>query len=158
MKQSSHILFRERLWPSPLIFLALTLLLPAVSLVVMPINSRFAIPIAIVVFGATVTALLLLSPVVQVTDKFIQASAAQLPHAFVGEVRVLSEQEFAQKISTQADARAFLVIRGDVRKGVMIENTDTNDPAPYWIIASRKPKSLAASIQTASSEIRKHSD
>ena len=47
---------------------------------------------------------------------------------------------------TGLDARAFLVIRGWVQPVVRVPITDPDDPAPYWLLSSRRPKELAAVI------------
>jgi hypothetical protein len=47
------------------------------------------------------------------------------------------------------DARAWLVIRAWVDPVVRIELGDPEDPAPYWLVSSRKPQKLVAALQAA---------
>jgi hypothetical protein len=44
------------------------------------------------------------------------------------------------------DARAFLKIRPWVKPVVRIELDDDNDPTPYWLVSTRRPKELAAAL------------
>jgi hypothetical protein len=43
-----------------------------------------------------------------------------------------------------ADPAAFNATRFWVSTGVKVELKDKNDPTPYWLIATRKPKKLEA--------------
>jgi hypothetical protein len=47
------------------------------------------------------------------------------------------------------DARAWLVIRAWVDPVVRIELGDPEDPAPYWLVSSRKPQELVAALRAA---------
>ena len=47
---------------------------------------------------------------------------------------------------TGLDARAYLVIRGWVHSVVRVPITDPADPAPYWLLSTRRPTELAAAI------------
>ena len=48
-----------------------------------------------------------------------------------------------------ADARAYLLLRPYLKRGVRIDLTDPSDPAPYWLISSRRPDGLAAALAKA---------
>lgn len=127
----------------------LLLLLPAVTLTVTPIASAIALPIAIAVYVIISGALLLMSPTISLSDGVLSAGSAQVPVAALGEVTVLGESALRRTIGADADARAFLLVRGNLHRGVRVEISDQNDPTPYWVLTSRRPQSLAAAINAA---------
>jgi hypothetical protein len=43
----------------------------------------------------------------------------------------------------EADARAYLLLRPYLKRAVRIEITDPADPAPYWLLSTRRPDQLA---------------
>ncbi|MCB1279909.1 MAG: DUF3093 domain-containing protein, partial [Salinibacterium sp.] len=51
------------------------------------------------------------------------------------------------------DARAWLLIRGWVGPVVKVENTDPDDPTPYWLVSSRKPEELASALSRRASQV-----
>ena len=46
----------------------------------------------------------------------------------------------------EADVRAFLLLRPYLKRAVKVETTDPADPAPYWLLSSRRPDDLAAAV------------
>jgi hypothetical protein len=48
-----------------------------------------------------------------------------------------------------ADARAFLLLRPYLKRSVRIEVTDPEDPAPYWLVSTRRPEELAGALVAA---------
>jgi len=49
----------------------------------------------------------------------------------------------------RADARAYVCQRGWVPCGVAVEIADQDDPAPYWLLSSRRPQRLAQAVRAA---------
>ena len=58
----------------------------------------------------------------------------------------IGEEEFLKLRGQNADPAAFNATRFWVSTGVKVELKDKNDPTPYWLIATRKPKKLAAAL------------
>ncbi len=50
----------------------------------------------------------------------------------------------------EADARAYLLLRPYLKRAVRVEITDPADPAPYWLVSSRRPEELARAVQALS--------
>ena len=50
------------------------------------------------------------------------------------------------KLGTDADARAYLVTRPYIDRGVLVPIADDSDPTPYWLVSSRRPDALAAAL------------
>ena len=61
-------------------------------------------------------------------------------------VTSLPKEEFLKLRGQNADPAAFNATRFWVSTGVKVELKDKNDPTPYWLIASRKPKQLAVAL------------
>ena len=45
-----------------------------------------------------------------------------------------------------ADARAYLLLRPYVKRSVQVPVQDPADPAPYWLVSTRRPDRLAAAL------------
>jgi len=142
-------LYRERLWPSAWVFLSTALVIPASLLVFLPISVPAGVVTAIVLYGGCVTVLIVTSPVVAVSDTHLTAGRARLPITLAGEPEVFMGSEATLERGQRLDARAWLVIRGWVSPVVKVPVTDPADPAPYWLLSSRRPQRVAAAIAEA---------
>lgn len=142
-------IYRERLWASAWVFLAMALVIPASLLVFWPINPTVGVIAAIVLYAGCAGILVLASPVIQVTDDQFIAGRARLPLQFAGETTGYREPEATLQRGRNLDARAWLLIRGWVGPVVRIEVTDPQDPTPYWIISTRTPEKLVKALGTA---------
>src|SRR4029453_17151945 len=138
--------YREKLWPTPWIYIATLLLVPASILVLAPVSLPAGIVTGIVLYLAAVGALTLTSPVIEVRDRRLRAGRAEIPVDLTGEAVAAFDADARVERGTGLDARAFLVIRGWVDPVVRVPITDPADPAPYWLLSSRRPKELAAAI------------
>lgn len=130
-------------------FLALMLLLPAVSLVFTPINASIAIPVGVAVYLIAAITLFLLSPSIRIRGTRLIAGHAEIPVSQLGEIELLGAEGLRAAIGPGLDARSFLLVRGWIHRGVRIVNIDPADPAPYWILTTRHPQKLADSIRAA---------
>ena len=141
--------YRERLWPAPWLFISTALVIPASLLVFLPINTTVGIVVAIVLYLGCAGLLLLGSPVVEVTDSHFAAGKARLPLSLVGAVEGFTADAARLERGQRLDARAYLLIRGWVDPVVKVGVTDDADPAPYWLVSTRNPSSLAEALETA---------
>lgn len=141
--------YRERLWPSTGLFLAISLLAPAGLLVFLPIGTAVGIVGAVVLLAIGVSFLLLTTPTIEVTDAGLRAGRAWLPIAVVGRAEAITGDDAVAARGTRLDARAWLLLRGWVPDVVRVENTDVADPAPYWVLSSRRPAELVAALDAA---------
>ncbi len=86
---------------------------------------------------------------VSVAEGMLRAGRARIPVTALGEVQTLDTESARLLAGRHADARAYLLIRPYVRRAVRVEVTDPADPAPYWLVATRRPDRLAAAIVAA---------
>lgn len=139
-------IYRERLWASLGIFVAVALVIPASLLVFLPINVEAGLIIGVVLFLVIAGLLLSSTAVIEVSESELKAGKALLPREFVGNVTSFREPEATVQRGTKLDARAWLLIRGWIHPVVKIEITDPSDPTPYWLISTRRPEELARAL------------
>jgi hypothetical protein len=144
----SELHYRERLWPSPWVFVATGLVIPASLLVFLPISQLAGIICAIVLYGAIVATLLLTTPTVVVTETQFSAGRASLPRTVVSAAIAYEGSDATAERGTRLDARAWLLLRGWIPGIVRIELDDPDDPTPYWLVSSRQPRRLAAALES----------
>ena len=138
--------YREKLWPTPWVFIVIALVVPASILVFAPISLPAGIITGIVLYAGCVVLLTIASPVVHVANGVLTAGPAQIPIDLLGDAEAHEGAEATRQRGTALDARAWLLIRGWVQPVVRIPVNDPNDRAPYWLVSSRHPHKLAAAI------------
>ncbi|MCU1470839.1 MAG: hypothetical protein JWQ39_1988 [Glaciihabitans sp.] len=143
------LIYRERLFPGPWIFLMCALVIPASLLVFLPINFELGVICAAVLYIAIVVLLIIGSPQVEVTEHSLVAGRATLPLANVGEATGFVGKEATAERGPRLDARAWLVIRGWISPVVKVVVNDATDPAPYWLVSTRNPSELVAALSKA---------
>ncbi|MGB3910439.1 MAG: DUF3093 domain-containing protein [Pseudolysinimonas sp.] len=138
--------FRERLWPTWWVFLSTALVIPASLLVFLPISPAAGVVVAIALYAAIVVALLVTTPVIEVTDGMLRVGRARIERTFVGTVSAHTGADAVAERGTRLDARAWLALRGWISGVVRIEIADDADPTPYWLVSTRRPAELAAAL------------
>ncbi|GGI47192.1 hypothetical protein BCL57_001892 [Agromyces flavus] len=138
--------YRERLWPTPWIYLTSLLLIPASILVLAPVSVPAGIVTGVLMYAAVAGSLSFTAPVIEVADRMFRAGRAEIPLEYTGIAIPALDEAARTERGTGLDARAFLVIRGWIRDVVRVPITDAADPAPYWLVSSRHPNELAAAI------------
>jgi hypothetical protein len=83
---------------------------------------------------------------IEVSAGRLRAGKARIGLEHVGEVTPLDAEAMRRLAGQDADARAYLLLRPYLKRGVRVEITDPADPAPYWLISSRRPDRLAAAL------------
>lgn len=86
---------------------------------------------------------------VEVSDAGVRVRDAVLEWSYLGSVRVLDAVETRRRLGPDANAAAFVVQRPWIGEAVEIEVNDPADPHPYWLVSSRTPAGLAASVERA---------
>lgn len=138
--------YREKLWPTPWVFIAAALVIPASILVLVPISLLAGIITAAVLYSGCVALLVATSPLVQVQDGILRAGRARITVEMLGEAEAFTGVDATAQRGPKLDARAWMLIRGWISPIVRIPLLDATDPAPYWLVSSRQPTKLAAAI------------
>lgn len=86
---------------------------------------------------------------ISVDGAVLRAGRAQISTEHVGEVTPLDDEAMRRQAGRDADARAFLLLRPYLKRGVRVDLVDPSDPTPYWLLSSRRPDRLAAALTRA---------
>jgi hypothetical protein len=90
-------------------------------------------------------------PVVSVDGTTLRAGRAHVPLDVVGEVTVLDADGVRRQAGVDADARAYLVLRPYLKRGVRVDIVDPHDPTPYWLVSCRRPEDLVSAVRVGRS-------
>ncbi|SNR54333.1 Protein of unknown function [Haloechinothrix alba] len=147
--------YQERLylawwaWPVPLVLgtsLAVTIHLGYPGL-------RAWLPY-VLVLGIVTAALVLLSRTkvaVRPTESgaVLQVADATLPVRYISGVDVIDRAHKRKALGPELDPAAHLVHRGWVGPVLRVHLDDPNDPTPYWLFSTRRPRRLAELLRAA---------
>lgn len=86
---------------------------------------------------------------IEVADGELLAGRARIPLGHVGATTALDSDAVRRLAGVDADARAHLLLRPYLKRGVRIDVEDPADPTPYWLLSSRRPDRLVAAIEAA---------
>jgi hypothetical protein len=82
----------------------------------------------------------------EVGDGVFRAGRARIGAEHLGTAEALDAERTRRVAGPEADVRAFLVLRPYLKRAVRVEITDPADPAPYWLVSSRRPEQLAGAL------------
>jgi len=139
--------FEERLYPSVGMYLAYSLLTPMVALVAAPFGLTLSITLGAITFAASLVLASVLSPLVVVDGVRLIAGKMSIPLEAIGEVTEIATQDLRSELGPSLDARAQLLIRGDVKTAVKVQISDGNDPTPYLVISTRRSSELVSALR-----------
>lgn len=154
MADQTPATFSERLWPSLSFFLALLLIIPALTVLFTPYSLQAGIIAGVAAYALISALFMAMSRRVEVTGDTFNAGGVTINVKHLGNVQTLDQQELRLAIGRRLDARAYLCVSGWVHTGVRVEITDPEDNTPYWVVTTRKPKQLAAAIEAARSSVQ----
>lgn len=86
------------------------------------------------------------SVTISVDPEGLRVGQARIERRYIGGVESLDRAAYRNRLGVGADARAYLMTRPYLDHGVAVAIDDPADPTPYWLISSRDPEALAASI------------
>ena len=84
---------------------------------------------------------------VAVDGSTLRAGRAHVPLEHVGGVTALDADGVRRQAGVHADARAYLLLRPYLKRGVRVDITDPADPTPYWLVSCRRPQALASALE-----------
>ena len=86
---------------------------------------------------------------VAVDGRSFRAGRALVGLEHVGAVTALDADGVRRQAGVDADARAYLLLRPYLKRGVRVDLTDPADPAPYWLVSCRRPEALVSAFEAA---------
>jgi hypothetical protein len=146
-KPTEPILYQERVRPNLGTFVAVSTLLPAVTLVSEPFDFRVGVVLGLILVIAIWASLLLFAPVIKVGRTTLTVGRASIPRTLLGKIDEIAKDEIFQERGPKLDPAAYKVFQGTVKTALKIAIEDANDPTPYWIISTRKPAQLATVLR-----------
>ena len=140
------LLYRERVLPSFATYLLAPTLGAMVTALSIPTFQGFAyiagsLAALLLVFLLTVKA-----PVIEVSGELLKVGRAQIAHAYLGKVSIISPDDAFAERGHKLDARAFTSFQSSVRTLIKVELLDKTDPTPYWLFSTRNPEDLAKTL------------
>jgi hypothetical protein len=140
-------LYLERVLPNSGTFLAVTLLLPAITLVSEPFDFRIGLVGGSVLVLLIWAALIVFSPVIWVGKEELRVGSAKIPRSLLGKLQEVTAKEIFLERGPNLDPMAFKVFQGSVKTALKIAVKDIDDPTPYWLFSTRRPTQLAAILR-----------
>jgi hypothetical protein len=143
--------YRERLSVPPRWWGLLLLFLFGLWLAVV-VSTPVPVMLAVTLLGSALGFGLLLgygAARIEVTDRVLAAGRARLQWPYCGPATALTAEETRRLHGVDADPRAYLLVRPYVATAVRVDVRDPADPTPYWMLSSRRPETLAESINAA---------
>jgi hypothetical protein len=147
--EATAVSWQERLWPSVWLAPVVVLLGAGFGLVTAPFGGAVAVPVAVLATLSLAGMLLATTSTVAVDDGVFRAGRARIPVDLLGEPEALDADAMRQARGPELDARAYLCLRGWIAAGVRVPILDPRDPAPYWLVSSRRPEELAEALRRA---------
>jgi hypothetical protein len=86
-------------------------------------------------------------PRVLVDGTTFRAGRAHIPLELLGPATPLDADAVRRQAGVDADARAYLLLRPYLKRGVRVDIADPADPTPYWLVSSRRPDALASALE-----------
>ena len=117
-----------------------------VMLVAAPFGWTLSISLGALTLTGSLVLASVLSPMVVVDQNRLLAGKMSIPLSAIGSTQAISEENLRAELGPKLDARAQLLIRGDLRNAVRIDISDENDPTPYLVISTRRPADLVRAL------------
>jgi hypothetical protein len=141
--------YAERLRPSWWLWLVVVGLGVGFGLVAAPFGATVAVTVTVVMSVVLGVLLLRSTGTVAVADGRFVAGRARIPVHLLGEAEALDAAAMRQARGPGLDARAYLYLRPWVDPGVRVAVSDPADPAPYWLVSTRRPEQVVAALARA---------
>ncbi|GAA3021628.1 hypothetical protein GCM10010462_05000 [Microbacterium dextranolyticum] len=142
-------LYRERLSPSLWALLSAAVAAPMVALVFVPLDATIALVAGIGVAVALIAALVLLSPVVEVSGGELRVGRAHIPVDLLGDASGATGDDARHVRGPGLPRGAWHLLRGGIDGIVRVPVTDERDPVDEWIFSTRTPDRVISAIRRA---------
>ncbi|MCU1516099.1 MAG: hypothetical protein JWQ75_820 [Pseudarthrobacter sp.] len=143
---NTSVVYREKLWPTPWVWLITAGIAGAGILMFAPISAAAGYTAAAVLFAIMAAGLILSTPTITVTPDSLTVGRATIERRFIGGVASFHAKEATAERGTRLNGLAYLCIRGWIDPVVRIEITDPSDRTPYWLTSTRRPEELTAAL------------
>ncbi|GAA1489574.1 DUF3093 domain-containing protein [Brachybacterium sacelli] len=142
-------LFRERVLPTPGVWVVVVLLGSIFGLVMVPLDLTLAIVVGAACVVIAIVLAVLYSPVLEVAGGRFRLGRAQIEVSLLGEPEELRGEDWQHTVGQGFEPLAHHCVRGWVRSGIRVEVLDEDDPTSAWVASTRRPDDLALALRTA---------
>ena len=139
-------IYKERVLPTVYFYIASITLPLSLFLVALPFSEVVSISLALTSIPLVLVLSWLGSPLITLNQQTLSIGQASIETKYLGHAEVVSPQEAFLERGVKLDSRAFTKFQIGVKQLVKIEIQDSQDPTPYWLIATRNPEVLAGLI------------
>lgn len=140
------VLYEEKLWPSPWIWLIAAGFSAATIVMFAPISLGIAYGVAAVVAVMIFVLLILSTPRIEVTATRLTVGRATIEREYLGSAEWFTGDDATHQRGPGLHGLAYLCIRGWISPVVRIEVLDPEDRTPYWLTSSRRPEALVEAL------------
>ncbi|MPY11080.1 DUF3093 domain-containing protein [Arthrobacter bussei] len=141
------VLYEERLWPSPWIWLIAAGFSSATIVMFAPISMEVGFGAAAVVAAIVFTLLFTSTPRITVTPTTLTVGRATIERRYLGTAEWFTGDDATYQRGRGLNGLAYLCIRGWISPVVRVEVLDPDDRTPYWLASSRTPERLVAALE-----------
>ena len=139
-------LYKERVLPSALFYLA-TLTLPvSLILVALPFSEVAGFVMAGIAIPLIIGLTWLAAPLITLTESELRIGSVAIDRALLGDVEVVTSANAFKERGVNLHSRAYTRFQIGVKELIKVEIKDELDPTPYWLIATRNPEVIAGLI------------
>jgi hypothetical protein len=142
--------YREKLSPSWWMVVATGLVVPATTLIFLPLSIPLGLGAGALLWLGSLGLLWALSPTITIDAIGIRAGRAQIDRTFVSAIEPFWKEDARAHRGVLLDARAWLVLRPWVDPVLKITIADPEDPTPYWLVSIKNPEQFLAAWKAGS--------
>jgi hypothetical protein len=88
-----------------------------------------------------------LSPMIVVDTERLLAGRMSIPLSVISDAAEIATSDLRDELGPKLDARAQLMIRGDLKTAVKVVISDKSDPTPYLVVSTRRPQELVSALR-----------
>lgn len=145
---ADEVLWKERLYPNVWVWIIVVGLAFVPAVIFAPIDMFIGIVASVIALIILVIMLFTSMPTILVTKTGLRVGPAHIDRTYIGTAEAFTREEATRQRGTALHGLTYLCIRGWIDAVVKIEITDSEDPAPYWLVSSRHPHELAELLTT----------
>lgn len=124
----------------------MALIAPTGFLTLSPINADLGAFIGVFGTVLVIALMILLSPVIELTDETLSVDKAKIPREALGLATPIKANDSFSERGPKLNARAFIKFQPTVKTLIKIEIIDPQDPTPYLLFSTRRADLLAKAI------------
>lgn len=139
-------MYRERLLPSVLSYLAWAVIFPSVTLVLSAVFAPAALPLGLLSLVIAWTLMTAGAPTIRLASGELEVAGAKIRLSQLKDATAIEPENVFHERGPGLDARAYRVFAPGIKGLVRVQVADPNDPTPYWVFSSRNAKRVAELI------------